>query len=221
MIITIDGPAGSGKSTVAKLLTKKLDAYYLYTGLFYRAVAYVLINEFGKSIDDLQKVSEKDLDFIKDISYEYDLGEPQIFYGDKNLTKNLYHGSLDQPASVVSAVKVVRKQLLPIQQNVAKKYNIVADGRDCGSVVFPNADYKFYLTAGLETRAKRIWGDVLRNNSDINLDKVKAELEQRDKRDMERSCAPLTIPNNAITIDNSNLSIPETVEEFLRFIKKV
>ncbi|MCF7799814.1 (d)CMP kinase [Candidatus Babeliales bacterium] len=225
MIITIDGPAGSGKSTVAKKLAEKLDIYYLYTGLLYRAVAYILINNFKKKLSDLELISPKDLEFIKNISYEYyvigkEKPAPQIFYDNENLTVNLYRSDLDQSASIVSAIPVVREFLLEVQQNIASKYSLVADGRDCGSVVFPKADYKFYLTADLDSRASRIFADSMRKNSNLTLKQIKKELQVRDKRDMERSCAPLTIPNNAIIIDNSNMTIEQTLDEFLRFIKK-
>jgi len=220
MIITIDGPAGSGKSVVSKALAKELNIYYLYTGLLYRVVAYLLINKFRKKVFELNKITEKDLDFISKISYEYIADDPQIFYENENITQNLYNSSLDQPASIVSAQKDVRDRLLDLQRDIAKKYDIIADGRDCGSVVFSKADYKFYLVASLDERAKRIYSDEKRNNGlDLTLQKVKEELEVRDKRDRERDIAPLIIPNNAIVIDNSNLSQEDTIKEFLRFIK--
>lgn len=219
MIITIDGPAGSGKSSVAKSLSEKLGFYYLYTGLLYRAVAYILVHKNGKKIDELNNLTKEDLDFIPEISYEYKNRLPHIFFYGEDLTDYLNDSAWDQPASIVSAENYVRLALLDLQRNVAKKYDIIADGRDCGSVVFLNADYKFFLTASLDVRAQRIMGDEKRGGKIEDLQKVKVELEKRDKRDRERKIAPLIKPEGAIVIDNSNMSKEETLKVFLSFIK--
>ncbi len=220
MIITIDGPAGSGKSTVAKELAKQLNIYYLYTGLFYRAVGYILIDRLKKNLSDLENLKQEDLEFIKDISYKYVRNEPQVYFKDENIKMYLNHLSIDQVASIVSANKIVRDLLINTQRDVAKNYDLVADGRDCGSVVFPDADFKFFLTADLETRALRVLGDDERLNKDVLLEKIKEELEIRDKRDKERKVAPLTVPDNGIIIDNSKMNKQETIDEFLRFINE-
>jgi cytidylate kinase len=219
MIITIDGPVGSGKSSVAKALAEKLDIYYLYTGLLYRAVAYIWFTKLGKIEEDLKNVSPQDLEFISKISYEYVGSDPQVLFEEENITVYLRDSSLAQQASIISAKQEVRKRLLELQQNVAKKYNLIADGRDCGSVVFPNADYKFFLTASVEQRAKRVMLDEHRGEQINNLEKVKAELEQRDKRDRERKISPLTVPDGGMIIDNSEMSKEETIEKILSFIK--
>jgi len=233
MIITIDGPVASGKSSVAKALAKELGMYYLYTGLLYRAVAYLLIKnkgeDFAKGLAP-EGLTPGDLEFVKDISYDYgkngEQARPYIFYKNEEITEYLYDRSLEQSASIVSANKHVRAALLEIQQNIAGKYDIVADGRDCGSVVFPDADYKFYLTADADTRAERLFLDEKRSILDKSmqtekkaLQLVKEELERRDKRDREREVSPLVIPEGGIVIDNSNLSQQETVNKFLACIK--
>lgn len=237
MIITIDGPVASGKSSVAKVLARELNIYYLYTGLLYRAVAFV----FLKKLKDKQKYKDevitdeifelnvkslesKDLEFIKAICYDYGKNEaesrPYIFYQEKDITQDLYDISLEQFASIISANKFVRHALLDLQRDIAKRYDIVADGRDCGSVVFPDADYKFYLTASSDVRAQRLMLDESRGKIERNLEKVKAELEQRDKRDSEREVAPLTIPENAIVIDNSKLTLELTIDKFLQSLSR-
>lgn len=233
MIITIDGPVASGKSSTAQALAKELKFYYLYTGLLYRAVAYLLqkklekeqsgevtIHDFSRAVD---RLTERQLEFVKDVSYDYgedgDDSSPYLFYGEENITAKLSLASLDQPASIVSANKFVRDALLPVQRAVSKRYDIVADGRDCGTVVFPDADYKFYLTSSVDVRVERLMLDKTRGEISQDRETIKAELEERDKRDQEREVAPLKIPEGAIIVDNSELTQEETVNKFLRSIK--
>ena len=220
MIITIDGPVGSGKSSVAKELAEKMGIYYLNTGLLYRAIAYILINVFGKNVSELDQITQEDIEFIPKISYKYVGKKPQISFEDKNLTKELFQPLVEKASSIISAKKEVREKLLELQRSLAQKYDLVAEGRDCGSVVFPNADYKFFLTADLETRARRIMTDEKRANDGMKLEKIKVELEARDKRDRQRKISPLMVPDNAIIIDNSKMNKEETIKEFLRFIKR-
>jgi len=222
MIITIDGPVASGKSSVAKAIGNKLGLFYLNTGLLYRAVAYILIHEYRKTVNwDLPvEFSDQELEFVKDIVYEFITGEPHVIFRGKDITQFLSDASLDQIASVVSGSKIVRDKLLLVQRSIGQKYNIIADGRDCGSVVFPNADYKFFLTADLDVRVRRVLGDPKRKAQRDSYEKVKAEVESRDKRDQERSVAPLTVPKNAIMIDNSTLDFDQTVQEILKYVKK-
>ncbi|MFA6535222.1 MAG: (d)CMP kinase [Candidatus Babeliales bacterium] len=221
MIITIDGPVASGKSSVAKEIGNRLGLFYLNTGLLYRAVAYILIHEFRKKIN-LEfpfEVSEQELDFINEIVYEFIAGQPHVIFKGKDITVFLTAASLDQDASIVSACKILRDKLLPVQQNIGKKYNIIADGRDCGTVVFPNADYKFFLTASVEARVKRVLSDPKRKVQDSSYDKVKNEIEARDARDWQRAIAPLKIADDAVVIDSSDLSFEQTVQAILQHIK--
>lgn len=239
MIITIDGPVASGKSSVAKRLAEELKMYYLYTGLFYRAVAYILLKKIEEERgekgsfpiveecafeDFVKKLGPEHLDFAKNIFYDYrkdgDESQPHLFYLSEDITKKLFLSSLDQYASIVSAQKNVRDVLLDLQRDVAARYDIVADGRDCGTVVFPDADYKFYLTADVETRAQRLMSDKTRGELKRDLEKVKAEVEARDKRDQEREVAPLKVPETAVIIDNSSMTLEETVSKFLSHIDK-
>jgi cytidylate kinase len=211
MIITIDGPVASGKSSVAKILAKELNMYYLYTGMLYRAVAHVLLQE---------KHTQDDLSWIKNISYTYQNSKPHVFFNNEEITDKLNHFSLDKKASIVSADKNVRAALLDLQRDIAKENDVIADGRDCGSVVFPNADFKFYLTASVDARAKRVMSDPARGERVKDIEEIKKEIEERDKRDSERDVAPLSIPKNAIVVDSSNLTFDETVQEFLSVVQK-
>jgi len=212
MIITIDGPVASGKSSVARVLAKELKIYYLYTGLLYRAVAYIM-NE---------RDDDQDLSFIKNIAYDYGKGEearPFIFYDGKDIADLLYESSVGERASIVSARKEVRDALIDLQRDVAKRYDIVADGRDCGTVVFPDADFKFYLTADVDVRATRLMLDETRGLMGKSLEEAKARLQERDRRDTERDVSPLTIPEGAVIIDNSGMTEKKTIEKFLDVIR--
>lgn len=221
MIITIDGPVASGKSSVAKAIGNRLGLFYLNTGLLYRAVAYILIHEFRKkiSMEGPFEVREHELNFINEIAYEFISGQPHVIFKGKDITSFLSDASLDQAASIVSACKIVRDKLLPVQQNIGKKYSIIADGRDCGTVVFPNADYKFFLTASVDARVKRVLSDSKRKVQDTSYDKVKSDIEARDARDWQRAIAPLRKADDAVVIDSSNLNFEQTVQEFLQHIK--
>jgi cytidylate kinase len=211
-IITIDGPAASGKSSIAQALAQKLGYYYLYTGLLYRAVAYIVTH--------IQKSATlpEDLTFIGDISYEYHDGKPHVFYKGQDITSFLQDGTLDQQASIVSANMQVRQALLQVQRAVANNYDIIADGRDCGSVVFPDADVKFFLTADVTTRATRLFNDPKRKNTTMTFEQIRDGLVERDDRDQSRAVAPLTIPDGAVVIDNSKMDLQQTIDEFLDVI---
>lgn len=218
MIITIDGPVASGKSSAAKLLAKRLGFYYLQTGLLYRAVAYILLEKQGKRVEDFYQLRAKDLTFTVDLSYAYIQDDVCITYAGENITEFLSCASMDQPASLVSANAYVRQALLPIQRSVAAQYSLVADGRDCGSVVFPQAPYKFFVTASLEKRALRLYNDQKRQGEFQNLQEVMLAIKERDQRDMQRKVAPLHVPQGAIVIDNSEMTLQATVEQMFSYI---
>jgi len=215
MIITIDGPALSGKSTVAQKIAKTLGFYYLYTGLLYRAIAYILVEKLKVEEGEFSFLSLKDLEFVEDLHYSYQEGEPQVFFRGEDITSKLKDLSVDQSSSKIGANKNVRAALLELQRKIGRNYDIVADGRDCGSVVFPNADYKFFLSASLEVRSER-----KSKYEGISKEEVAKELTERDERDKSRKVAPLVVPKDAIFIDNSALTIEETVQKFLNYIQK-
>ncbi len=219
MVITIDGPTASGKGSAARLLAGRLNIYYLETGLLYRALAYVLLTIYKKDVTDFSALTIEDLNVIHDLRYEYHDGRPAIFYKTTNIAAHLNNPMNDAPASIISAQKIVRDALLPLQQNCALTYDLVADGRDCGSVVFPHAAYKFFLTASLEVRAERVMQDPRRRNFYSSLEGAKEELQARDERDQTRAVAPLRIPDNAIIIDSSTMTISEVVDTMMSYIK--
>jgi cytidylate kinase len=228
MIITIDGPAASGKSSVAKRLAEKLHIYYLYTGLLYRAFAYLLVrhHQHGDHLSasggfSMAVITDEDLCLIDLIVYDYCDGKPRITVDGVAITEHLYSQGISQFASFVSADQHVRERLLPVQRSVAVRYDIIADGRDCGTVVFPQADIKFYLTAAVDVRVQRIMNDSTRmiKDDEIRFEALKADLEMRDHRDQNRQIAPLKIPKDALVIDNSDLTLDQTVALFLRNIQ--
>ena len=209
MIITIDGPVASGKSTVAKAIAKELGIYYLYTGLLYRVIGFVLLEKLKTKealIKFLDEITNKDLIFLYDVAYDYSDGEPHLFYKETDITSMLLDSKYDQIASIVGANKIIRDALLGVQRGIARYHDVVADGRDCGTVVFPDAQHKIFLTASLDVRAQRVALDRTRGETEVSLEKVKAELEQRDKRDMQRDVAPLIIPEGAVVVDSSHLT---------------
>lgn len=221
MIITIDGPTASGKSTVAQLLAKKLRFYYLNTGLLYRAVAYILMDRKKYTQEMLALPIKEDLEEIIDpkrLIYTYDEA-PHIALDNVDITDYLKDAAIDQAASIISAVPTVREMLLQFQQSLATQHDIVAEGRDTGSIVFPNADYKFYITADLNVRAKR-WQELQKARGNIVTQQAANDmLKERDERDSKRDIAPLVKPQGAIVINNSNMSLQETLQSLLKVIQ--
>lgn len=210
MIITIDGPVASGKSSVARLVAQRLGFFYLNTGLLYRAVAYVFLEKYN-NIPTQELVDSEVFDITSHMHYVYDGAIARILFDGVDITDLLSATTLDQPASLLSAIPSVRAALLAVQRACAAKYNVVADGRDCGTVVFPNADYKFYLEASLAERARRLMADSKRKGQPSTLADATIAIKQRDARDMQRAIAPLRVPDDAFVIDSTALSLKEVV----------
>lgn len=224
MIITIDGPTASGKSSIAKLLAARLGIHCLNTGLLYRAFAYLLKQRYGKSLLDEGcfgplNIDDQDLTMINHVRYEYIENKPTVFYQEQDITQHLFDDTISQLASMVSAYAHVRQRLLPLQRDIAEKYDVIADGRDCGTVVFPDADFKFYLTASVDVRAQRRFSDFQKLGSSLGLEAVVNNLKERDERDMHREVAPLVVPPGAIVIDSSDMTIDQTIKAFLKVIE--
>jgi len=224
MIITIDGPAASGKSTAARKLAKKLGFYYINTGLLYRAIAYLLINKCSYKENQLRDPDPLDLKGYIDpekLVYDFDKDyKEQIMFEGQNITPLLKTSFIDKGASIVSTNGLVREALLEIQRVAAQKFNIVADGRDTGSVVFPEADVKIFLSASLKVRAERWRKEQAQKGNVYSEDDAKNIIDDRDKRDKEREIAPLTIPDDAIFVDNSKLDVDQTLAKIIDLIRE-
>ncbi len=214
--VALDGPAGSGKSTVAKFLANKLNILYLDTGALYRAVAlYALQN--GVDVEDEKKV-EKLLETL-DLQIEYSDGKQITKLSDKDVSKEIRQNAVSNLASKISALKCVRAKLLSTQRNIAKSMDCILDGRDIGTTVLPDAEYKFFITASVDCRAKRRYNELLEKGEKVEFEQLKKEIEERDYRDSHREIAPLKKADDAVEIDTSDLNIEQVCQEVLKRIK--
>ena len=209
--IAIDGPAGAGKSTIAKRLAKELGYRYVDTGAIYRTVAYFL---------DLWGVSPKDVDGVTryidelTIGIEYDEdGLQHMIMNGMDVTSDIRTQDISQKASLVSAHAVVRDVLLDMQRDVAKQYNVIMDGRDIGTVVLPKANVKIFLTASAEVRAKRRTEELLSKGQKADYERILKEIQQRDYQDTHREVAPLKMCRDSIKVDTSEMDIDQVVAE--------
>ena len=207
--IAIDGPAGAGKSTIAKALAKELGFRYVDTGAIYRTVAYFL---------DLLGVSPKDVDGVEryidelTIVIEYDEeGKQHMLMNGMDVTGEIRTQDISQKASLVSAHAVVREVLLDMQRDVAKQHNVIMDGRDIGTVVLPKADVKIFLTATPEVRAKRRYDELIAKGQKAKLDTILKEIKQRDYQDTHREIAPLKMARDSIKVDTSDMDIDQVL----------
>lgn len=210
--IAIDGPASAGKSSVAKALSKELGYIYIDTGAMYRTLALYLIDN---NIDyDNEEDIKKVIDLI-DIDIIYDNGIQQLYLNGKNVTNDIRTPKVSDAASKSSRFKVVRDKLLNLQRDLAEKNNCVMDGRDIGSKVLPNANLKIFLTADLECRAKRRYEENLSKGINCTYEDTKKEMIDRDYRDSNRENDPLIKVDDAVLIDNTNMTIDEVVDKIL------
>ena len=214
--IAIDGPAGAGKSTLAKALAKELGYCYVDTGAIYRTVAYFL---------DLLGVSPKDADGVEryldelTIGIEYDEeGKQHMIMNGMDVSGEIRTQDISQKASLVSAYPVVREMLLDMQRDVAKKNNVIMDGRDIGTVVLPKADVKIFLTASVEVRAKRRYDELIEKGQKAELKQIQKEIEQRDYQDTHRPVAPLKMARDSVKLDTSDLDIPGVLAAMKKII---
>ncbi len=216
--IAIDGPAGAGKSTIARRLAKELDYYYVDTGAIYRTVAYFF---------DLWGVSPKDIDGITryidelNIAIEYDEeGVQHTIMNGIDVTNDIRTQEISQKASQVSAHAIVRDMLLDMQRDVAKQHNVIMDGRDIGTVVLPKATVKIFLTASPEVRAKRRTEELLAKGQKANFEQILKEIQQRDYQDTHREVAPLKMCRDSIKVDTSDLDIDGVVAAIRKIVEE-
>ena len=214
--IAIDGPAGAGKSTIAKALAKELGYYYVDTGAIYRTVAYFL---------DLLGISPKDVDGVEryidelTVGIEYDEdGRQHMIMNSMDVTEEIRTQDISQKASLVSAHKVVRDMLLDMQRDVARHNNVIMDGRDIGTVVLPKATVKIFLTASAEVRAKRRTDELLSKGQKVSYEQTLKDIKQRDYQDSNRPIAPLKQAKDAVLLDTSELDIDGVIAQMKRIV---
>ena len=217
MIIAIDGPSGAGKSTLGKMLAKKLGLLYLDTGAMYRAVG-LAVQTRGVELDDEAKIVE-----IADRALIELVGEPddlKVLLNGRDVTADIRTLEAAQAASVVSTISEVRKIMVDHQRTIGLRdpKGCVLEGRDIGSVVFPHADIKFFLTAKPEARARRRFAEDSAKGRDTTYEQTLAEINQRDERDVTREDSPLTISDDAVVIDTSELDLTEVFEQMLKVV---
>jgi len=215
LVITIDGPAGAGKSTVSKILAKKLDYIYLDTGALYRALAYKTL-KLKISLDDISALA--DLCSNTTVALKNIEGQMKVYVDGEDVEKKIRTEEVGLAASKISTFAVVRQRLLDLQREAGAKGGIVAEGRDMGSVVFPNADYKFYLDANLEERIKRRHKELLEKKASVEYKSIQKDMFARDNQDKQREIAPLKASDDAIIIDSDILSVSEVVEIIISYI---
>ena len=207
--IAIDGPAGAGKSTIAKLVAKEKGYIYVDTGAMYRGLAIHFIKK-GIKPEETEKIIEACKD--AEVSIGYEDGAQQIYLNGENITSMLREEEVGNMASMSSAVPEVRAKLLDLQRNLAKEKDVVMDGRDIGTHVLPDADVKVYLTASVECRANRRYKELTEKGLDCNFDEIAKDIMERDTRDMNREIAPLKQAEDAVFVDSSDMTIEEVVK---------
>lgn len=206
--IAIDGPAGAGKSTIAKTLAKELGFVYVDTGAMYRAMAYYFLQQGIERDDEAGITAAVD---GADVTIRYEDGAQQVLLNGENITGSLRTEQVGNMASATSIYPAVRTKLVAMQQKLAKTTDVIMDGRDIGTCVLPDAQVKIYLTASVETRAARRYKELIEKGESADLEKIAADIEERDYRDMHREMSPLCQADDAILVDSSEMSIDEVV----------
>lgn len=217
MVITLDGPSGTGKSTLAKLIAKKLGFKMLNTGMIYRAITYYYIknavypNNLNAILDNIDKF---------DIVIKFEDDNQHVYINDKDYTAYVNDSVVQKNVSLFSEVLAIRERVAKIQRDYAKNEDVVIEGRDIGTAIFPDAKYKFYVTCDINVRAKRRFDDLKQNGKNISLDEVIASLENRDRLDSSRKYGKLQRAKDATLIDTSNSSLQQTLDEILSYINE-
>ena len=214
--VAIDGPAGAGKSTIAKLVAKKKGYIYVDTGAMYRGLAIHFLKKKADP-EDRQAVAEACRDAEVTIGYED--GVQQIYLNGENVTGMLRTEEVGNMASKTSAIPEVREKLLELQRSLAREKDVIMDGRDIGTNILPNADVKIYLTASVETRARRRYDELKEKGTDCSLDEIARDIRELDERDMTREIAPLKKAEDAILVDSSDMTIQQVVDEICGYCR--
>lgn len=214
--VAIDGPAGAGKSTIARKIAKELSYIYVDTGAMYRAMALFFIQNKVQA-DDMQHINE--LCQQADITIKYQDGEQVVILNGENVNAYIRTEEVGNMASATSVNGMVRKKLVELQQKLAKSNDVVMDGRDIGTCVLPNAEVKIYLTASSKVRANRRYLELKTKNLEANLDKIEKDIIERDHRDMTREISPLKQAGDAVLVDSSNMDIEQVVDYILTIIR--
>ena len=212
--IAIDGPAGAGKSTIAKRVAKEKGYIYVDTGAMYRGLAIHFLKK-GISPEDKEAVAKACID--ADVSIVYENGVQQVYLNGENITGMLRTEEVGNMASMTSAIPEVRGKLLELQRTLAREKDVIMDGRDIGTHVLPDADVKIYLTASVEIRAKRRYKELVEKGVQCDLKEIEKDIEERDYRDMTRKIAPLKKAEDAILVDSSDMTLKEVVNTISRY----
>lgn len=218
MKIAIDGPAGAGKSSIAKLVAKKLSFVYVDTGAMFRTVAYYFLSQ-GKDPSDDEMVTEECENIS--ISIEYKDGAQHIFLDGTDVSTEIRQEEVGKNASVVAKNQAVRNRLLALQRQMAEKQDVIMDGRDIGTVVLPDAQVKIYLTASAAVRAERRYKELVEKGEICDLKKIEEDIIARDEQDMNREIAPLKQAEDAVLVDSSYMTIEEVVDKIIEIVEKV
>lgn len=207
--VAIDGPAGAGKSTIAKLVAKEKGFVYVDTGAMYRGLA---IHFLDKGIDAQE--TDRIVEACKDanVTIQYEGGQQQVYLNGQNITARLRDEAVGNMASRSSAVPEVRAKLLELQRELARTQNVIMDGRDIGTCVLPDADVKVFLTASVETRARRRFDELTEKGIACDYEEIARDIKERDERDMTRETAPLRQADDAVLVDSSDMTIPQVVD---------
>ena len=211
--VAIDGPAGAGKSTIAKLVAKEKGYVYVDTGAMYRGLAIHFL-ENGIEAEEIEKIVEACKD--ADVTICYEDGQQQVYLNGKNITAKLREEVVGNMASKSSAIPEVRAKLLELQRELARREDVIMDGRDIGTCVLPDADVKVFLTASVETRAKRRYDELMEKGVSCDLEEIARDIAERDERDSTREIAPLKQAEDAVLVDSSQMTIEEVVAAIVK-----
>lgn len=214
--VAVDGPAGAGKSTIAKAVAKELNLIYVDTGAMYRAIALFMLRE-GVDLSDRQAIIEKCP--RADVTIRYEDGVQVVFLNGENVNAFLRTEEVGETASVISPIPEVRKNMVALQKELAAHSDCIMDGRDIGTCVLPDARLKIYLTASSEVRAKRRYEELAAKGVESDFQKIKADIEERDYRDMHREISPLKKAEDAVIVDTSDMTVDEVIASILKLCR--